>query len=274
MGDPLGFEPLPPPVIECRGVSKYFGEFCALADVDLTVLPGEVLAIMGPSGAGKSTLLRCINGLEHHSSGSITVLGVELNGDRRVLEIVRQHVGMVFQHFNLFPTMTVRSNVAIPQRLVLKRGDEEAETRAHRALDAVGMLGHAHKHPNQLSGGEQQRVAIARTLALDPQIVLLDEPTASVDPELTKGIVDLMNEVAATGVTVLAVTHEIGFARHTADRLLYVDEGRIIEEGHPDDLLWDAHDPRTQRFVEAIRKDWVPADDDVPTSGSVWAPPG
>lgn len=272
MGGSYGLEPLPPPVIECRGVSKWFGDFCALDEVDFSVLPGEVLAIMGPSGAGKSTLLRCINGLESHSSGTLKVLGVELTQDRRVLELVRRHVGMVFQHFNLFPQLTVRNNVMISQRLVLKRGDEESEARARATLEAVDMLGHADKHPHELSGGEQQRVAIARTLALDPEIVLLDEPTASVDPELTKGIVELMNDMAASGVTVLAVTHEIGFARHTADRLLYVDEGKIIEEGHPDDLLWDAHDARTQRFVQAITQDRVTTDE-VATHGSVWAPP-
>ena len=272
MGDPFRLEPLPPPVIECRGVSKWFGDFCAVDDVDLTVLRGDVLAIMGPSGAGKSTLLRCINGLEAHTSGSLRVLVVELSQDRRVLELVRQHVGMVFQHFNLFPQMTVRNNVVVAQRLVLKRGDDESEARAHEALEAVDMLDHADKHPHELSGGEQQRVAIARTLALDPEIILLDEPTASVDPELTKGIVELMNDMAAAGVTVLAVTHEIGFARNTANRLLYIDEGKIIEEGHPDDLLWDAHDPRTQRFVEAITKDRVTVDE-VATHGSVWAPP-
>ena len=270
MGDPLAVEPRPPVVIECQNVTKWFGTFCALDDVSFRVRAGEVLALIGPSGAGKSTLLRCINGLEIPTSGHLTVLDLEVTSDRHVLDRLRPRIGMVFQQFNLFPQLTVENNVVIAQRVVHRRSPEEARVRAHQALERVEMLGHARKHPSALSGGEQQRVAIARALAVDPELVLFDEPTASVDPELTKGIVELMNDIARDGVTILAVTHEIGFAREVADRMLYIDGGRIVEDGHPDDLLWHATDERTKQFVRAIRRDWVAhgRQDDSP-----WAPP-
>ena len=270
MGDVFAVDPPPPVVVECRNVTKWFGTFRALDDVSLKVRAGEVVTLMGPSGAGKSTLLRCINGLETPTAGRLDVLGMEVANDRYVLDQLRPRIGMVFQQFNLFPQLTVQNNVIIAQRVVHRRSPDEARDRAHASLERVDMLGHARKHPNELSGGEQQRVAIARALAVDPELVLFDEPTASVDPELTKGIVDLMNDIARDGVTIVAVTHEIGFAREVADRLLYIDDGRIVEDGHPDDLLWHARDERTKQFVQAIRRDWVAHGhiDDSP-----WAPP-
>jgi len=256
-------------VIECQGVTKWYGAFQAIDDLSLTVRAGEVVVIIGPSGAGKSTLLRCINGLEAHTSGTIRVLGTTVDEDRYRLESIRRRVGMVFQSFNLFPQMTVLNNVVAAQRLVHRRSRGEAANRAFMALEDVGMLRHQHKHPSELSGGEQQRVAIARTLVNDPEIVLLDEPTASVDPELTKGIVDLMNEIARSGTTIVAVTHEMGFAQAVADRMIYLEDGRIVEEGHPNDMLWHAHDERTQRFLSAIRR----VDLGVQGDESPWAPP-
>jgi len=264
-----GDAPSPEVVIDCRKVGKWFGAFEALTEINLQIVRGEVVALIGPSGAGKSTLLRCINGLEPHSAGKLTVLGLELDGKAYTLHTIRTHVGMVFQHFNLFPQMSVLNNVIVAQRLVHRRSPDEARARALDVLDQVDMARHGHKHPGQLSGGEQQRVAIARMLATDPKIVLLDEPTASIDPELTKGIVELMNEIARAGVTVVAVTHEIAFAHEVADRMIYLEGGRIIESGHPDDLIHHAHHERTREFLGAIRR--VHLEDDV--TESPWAPP-
>ncbi|MEM9520204.1 MAG: amino acid ABC transporter ATP-binding protein [Actinomycetota bacterium] len=270
MGGVLETDPGPPVVVDGRNLTKWFGSFCALDDVSLQVRAGEVIALIGPSGAGKSTLLRCINGLETPTTGRLDVFGIEVCADRYLLDQLRPRIGMVFQHFNLFPQLTVANNVNLAQRIVHHRTPAEARQRTSEALDRVGMGRHAAKHPDQLSGGEQQRVAIARALAVDPDLVLFDEPTASIDPELTKGIVDLMTDIADDGVTIIAVTHEIGFARAVADRMLYLDGGRIIEEGHPDDLLWHARDERTQQFVRAIRRNWTVTGDD---AASPWAPP-
>ncbi len=269
MGDLFGLTPLPPPVIECRQVSKWYGAFQALDQIDLTIREGEVLALVGPSGAGKSTLLRCINGIETHTTGDLDVLGVRFGSDRYRLGLVRRRIGMVFQDFNLFPQMSVQNNVIVAQRLVQHRPPADARRRALEALDDVDMAGHARKHPHELSGGEQQRVAIARMLVMDPEIVLLDEPTASIDPELTKGIVELMKNIASRGVTVVAVTHEIGFAREVANRMLYLESGRIVEDAHPEDLL---HHPRTnsaRRFLNALPRVIKDGAVDV----SPWAPP-
>ena len=258
-------------MIVCRGVSKWYGSFRALDDVSIEVEPGEVVIIIGPSGAGKSTLLRCINGIERHDEGEIEVFGQTLDGNRYVIDGVRRRVGMVFQRFNLFPTMTVESNVVMAQRVVHRRTKEEAIERARARLDEVGMTEHASKYPDALSGGEQQRVAIARMLATDPEVVLLDEPTASVDPELTKGIVELMEDIAATGVTVVAVTHEIGFARAVGDRMIYMEDGRILEHRHPDDMLHHPAHESTRRFLDAVDRTWW---DTEPIAGrSPWAPP-
>lgn len=269
MGLPSDRALLGPTVIECRGVTKWYDAFQALDDISLTVRAGEVVVIIGPSGAGKSTLLRCINGLESHTSGDIQVLDTAMDGDRYRLEFVRRRVGMVFQDFNLFPQMTVLSNVVAAQRLVHRRSPGEATSRALMALEDVGMLAHQRKHPRQLSGGEQQRVAIARTLVNDPEIVLLDEPTASIDPELTKGIVELMKGIARRGVTVVAVTHEMGFARAVGDRMIYLEDGKLVEDGHPDDMISHARDERTRRFLAAIRR----VDHTLPGDESPWAPP-
>lgn len=260
-----------PIVIDCVEVSAYFGSFRALTDVSLRVRRGEVVVIIGPSGAGKSTLLRCINGIEPHAAGTIRVLGIEVGDDRYELDALRRRVGMVFQGFNLFNGMTVETNVVMAQRLVQRRTKDEAIDKARTALAEVGMLGHEHKYPEQLSGGEQQRVAIARMLATDPEIVLLDEPTGSVDPELTKGIVELMNGIARSGVTVVAVTHEMGFAREVADRMVHINDGRVVEESHPLDMLHDPRHPLTQRFVEAA--DLTMAGRTPEGGRSPWAPP-
>ena len=260
-----------PPVIECRNLTKWHGTFRALDDVSIAIAPGEVVVIIGPSGAGKSTLLRCINAIEPHSSGEVRVFGQSMSGDRYELEATRRRIGMLFQGFNLFPGMTVETNVVMAQRIVHRRSKDEAIERAGVRLAEVGMTGHKSKYPAELSGGEQQRVAIARMLATDPEIVLLDEPTASVDPELTKGIVELMNEIARSGVTVVAVTHEIGFARTVGDRMLYMEEGRILEDRHPDDVLHHPLHESTRRFLAAVdRTFWG----EEPVAGpSPWAPP-
>jgi ABC-type polar amino acid transport system ATPase subunit len=246
----------PPAVIICHEVSKWFGAFQALDRVSLTIRAREVVALIGPSGAGKSTLIRCLNGLERPSSGVIQVLGLTVGKDRRQLQQIRRRVGMVFQDFNLFPNMTVESNVTLPQRVALGRTRSEALDRTGVALAAVQMTGHTHKYPAQLSGGEQQRIAIARTLALDPEIVLLDEPTASVDPELTRGILELIGDIAASGVTVVVVTHEMGFTRRVADRLMFFEDGRLIEDNTAQELLDNPASPSTQRFLASIPMFW------------------
>lgn len=238
-----------PPAIACRGVSKWFGHLHVLDDITFDVQPGEVSVLIGRSGAGKSTMLRCLNGLERPTVGDVAVHGCAVTDDPYVLRALRATIGIVFQSFNLFPQYTVEMNVVLAQRLVLNRDGDAAAVAAAEALERVDMLAHRNKYPSQLSGGEQQRVAIARALAMEPSIVLLDEPTASVDPELTKGIMDLVREIAATNATVVTVTHEMGFVKAAADTVHFFEGGRLLESGPVDQLFTDPVHPRTRQFI-------------------------
>ncbi|MEM9651861.1 MAG: amino acid ABC transporter ATP-binding protein [Actinomycetota bacterium] len=242
-----------PPAVACRGVSKWFEQFQVLDDITFEVQPGEVSVLIGRSGAGKSTMLRCLNGLELATVGQVEIHGCPVTDDPYVLRALRSAVGIVFQNFNLFPQYSVERNVVLAQRLVLNRTGETAEASAVEVLDRVGMLAHRNKYPSQLSGGEQQRVAIARALAMSPSIVLLDEPTASVDPELTKGIMDLVREIAESNVTVIAVTHEMGFVKAAADHVHFFEEGRLLESGPVDRFFSDPSHPRTRQFISDAR---------------------
>ncbi len=246
-------DPGPEPAVECVDVSKWYGTFQALDGIDLRIETGQVVSIIGRSGSGKSTLVRCLNRLEQHTSGVIRVLGQEVNDDRFVLRDLRERIGMVFQEFNLFGHLSVEANVAIGPRRVLGRTADESHELALAALAQVDMTRHAHKRPTQLSGGEQQRVAIARMLAMQPDIVLLDEPTASIDPELTKGVMEIVKAIAATDVTVVAVTHELSFVRAIADRVVFIEDGRIVEEGTAQHMLTSPDQPRLQQFLEDTR---------------------
>lgn len=260
VGLPEFVEPLPdqapgvdPPAVACRNVSKWFDQFQVLDDVSFEVQPGEVAVLIGRSGAGKSTILRCLNGLELPTLGEVVVHGCPVTDDPYGLRALRSTVGIVFQNFNLFPQYTVEMNVVLAQRLVLNRTGEIAEASAVEVLDRVGMLSHRNKYPSQLSGGEQQRVAIARALAMNPSIVLLDEPTASVDPELTKGIMELVREIAESNVTVIAVTHEMGFVRTAADNVHLFEEGQLLESATVDQFFNDPVHPRTKQFISDAR---------------------
>ncbi len=244
---------LPPVAVRASGLCKYYGPYPAVSDASLHMDYGEVVVIIGASGSGKSTLLRCINGLESITAGDLEVLGITVEDHDDVRHAVRLRCGMVFQSFNLFPLLTVEQNVSIAQRLVKHRTKAEAEERSMAALGRVGMSRHAGKHPSQLSGGEQQRVAIARALCTDPELLLLDEPTASVDPELTRGIMELVAEIAASDVTVLIVTHDMGFARAAADRLVFLHDGRTIEDGPVSQVLGNPRHVLTRSFIEKAR---------------------
>jgi polar amino acid transport system ATP-binding protein len=233
-------------------VSKRFGTVVALDGIDLTVARGEVIVVVGPSGCGKSTMLRCINLLEEPTEGLVVVDGVDIQGRKVDIDEVRRELGMVFQQFNLFPHLTVLENITLAQRKVRSRSKSEAEEVARRQLDRVGIPDKADAYPRQLSGGQQQRVAIARALAMDPKVMLFDEPTSALDPEMIKEVLDVMLELVRDGMTMVVVTHEMGFARAAADRLVFMDEGRIIEEGRPDDVFTNPQNERTQRFFEKI----------------------
>jgi general L-amino acid transport system ATP-binding protein len=235
-----------------QGVQKWFGEFHVLRDISLEVTEGEKIVICGPSGSGKSTLIRCINGLETHDGGRIVVDGTELTRDLRTLETVRSEVGMVFQSFNLFPHLSVLDNLTLAPQWVrgLKRGD--AEKAALSLLERVRIADQAKKFPGQLSGGQQQRVAIARALAMNPRIMLFDEPTSALDPEMVKEVLDVMIELAGQGMTMLVVTHEMGFARAVADRVVFMDRGEIVEAGTPAQLFETARHERTRAFLSQI----------------------
>jgi ABC-type polar amino acid transport system ATPase subunit len=239
------------PIIKMRGVVKRFGQFTALDRIDLDVAAGEIVVVIGPSGSGKSTLIRCINQLEEHDGGTIEVDG--LNVARGAdLPKVRAEVGMVFQSFNLFPHMSVLRNVALAPVRVRGLGWEEAEQRARKLLDRVGLEAQIEKFPGQLSGGQQQRVGIARALAMEPKILLFDEPTSALDPEMVGEVLDVMQKLAKTGVTMVVVTHEMGFARSVADRVVFMDGGRLVEQGQPDSFFGSPRDPRLQAFLKAI----------------------
>ncbi len=240
------------PAIRMERVNKWFGSLHVLRDINLEVAPGEVLVIIGPSGSGKSTLIRTINRLEPIQSGRIVVDGVELSEDQRSIEAIRREVGMVFQQFNLFPHMTILENVTLAPMKVRGLTKEEAERKAMELLERVGIADQAGKYPAQLSGGQQQRAAIVRALAMDPKIMLFDEPTSALDPEMIGEVLDVMRELARSGMTMLVVTHEMGFARDVADRVIFMDEGRIVEEGTPEEIFSAPREERTRNFLHRI----------------------
>ena len=240
------------PIIQFEQVNKWFGPFHVLRDIDLSVGTGERIVICGPSGSGKSTLIRCINRLEEHQQGRITVAGIELRDDSRAVEAVRRQVGMVFQQFNLFPHLTVLENLTLSPIWVGQVKPEEARERAMQQLRRVRIAEQAHKYPLQLSGGQQQRVAIARALCLTPQIMLFDEPTSALDPEMIQEVLDVMVELAEQGITMLCVTHEMGFARAVADRVVFMDQGQIIEQATPHEFFEQPKHDRTRDFLAKI----------------------
>jgi len=240
------------PVIICRDVHKWYGQFHALRGIDLEVDKGEVIVIFGPSGSGKSTFIRTINRLEEHQQGTIIVNGIELSHDVRNIAAIRKEVGMVFQQFNLFPHLTVMQNITLGPIQVRKWKKKKAEEIAMQLLERVGIPEQAEKYPGQLSGGQQQRVAIARALAMQPQIMLFDEPTSALDPEMIKEVLDVMVELAESGMTILAVTHEMGFARAVADRMLFMDAGSIVESGPPSQIFENPQEDRTKLFLSQI----------------------
>ena len=240
------------PAIVMTGVNKWYGEFHVLRNVNLTVTRGERIVICGPSGSGKSTLIRCINRLEEHQQGSIVVDGVELTNDVRNIDKIRSEVGMVFQSFNLFPHLTVLDNLCIAPQWVRKVPRAEAERIAMSYLERVKIPDQARKYPGQLSGGQQQRVAIARALCMQPRIMLFDEPTSALDPEMVKEVLDTMIELAQSGMTMLCVTHEMGFAKSVADRVIFMDAGEIVEEGPPNEFFTNPKSDRTKLFLSQI----------------------
>ncbi len=241
-----------PPIIVAKDVHKWFGHFHALRGISMEVYPGEVVVIFGPSGSGKSTFIRCINRLEEHQKGTIIVDGVELTHNLKNIEQVRRKVGMVFQQFNLFPHLTVLENVTLAPIHVLKWPKEKAEKVAMELLERMGIPDQAHKYPGQLSGGQQQRVAIARALAMQPKIMLFDEPTSALDPEMIKEVLDVMVELARSGMTMVVVTHEMGFARAVADRMFFFDQGKIVESGTPEEIFTNPKEERTKQFLAQI----------------------
>ncbi|MCO5242715.1 MAG: amino acid ABC transporter ATP-binding protein [Anaerolineae bacterium] len=239
-------------MIVCRDVQKWFDEFHVLRGITTTVREGEVVVIIGPSGSGKSTFIRCLNRLEEHQEGDIIVDGIELSHDIRNIEAVRREVGMVFQQFNLFPHLTVLENITLAPTNVRRWPKEKANEIATQLLERVKIPEQAHKYPGQLSGGQQQRVAIARALAMQPKIMLFDEPTSALDPEMIKEVLDVMRDLAREGYTILAVTHEMGFAREVADRVIFFDQGVIVEENTPTDFFNNPTNERTKLFLGQI----------------------
>ncbi len=240
------------PIIRIEGMNKWFGEFHVLRDIDLTVNRAERIVICGPSGSGKSTLIRCINRLEEHQKGTIVVEGIELTGDLKQIDNVRREVGMVFQQFNLFPHLTVLENCTLAPIWVRKTPRAEAEELAMEYLTRVKIPEQALKYPGQLSGGQQQRVAIARSLCMRPKIMLFDEPTSALDPEMIKEVLDVMVELAETEMTMLVVTHEMGFARQVAHRVIFMDEGQIVEQNEPEEFFYNPKSDRTKLFLSQI----------------------
>ncbi len=240
------------PIIICRDVHKWYGQFHALRGINMEVQQGEVIVIFGPSGSGKSTFIRTINRLEEHQKGQIIVDGIELTHDVRNIEAIRKDTGMVFQAFNLFPHLTVMQNITLAPLNVHKWEKEKAEEIATQLLERVGIPEQAGKFPGQLSGGQQQRVAIARALAMQPKIMLFDEPTSALDPEMISEVLDVMIDLAKSGMTMLVVTHEMGFARSVADRMFFFDDGNIIESGTPEDIYNNPQEDRTKLFLSQI----------------------
>ena len=243
---------MPTPIIEFAKVNKWYGEFHVLRDIDLQVAKGERIVICGPSGSGKSTLIRCINSLEEHQEGRLVVDGVEVTDDLKAIDTVRRSVGMVFQQFNLFPHLTVLDNLTLAPMWVSHMPKKEAEARAMAQLERVRIAEQARKYPLQLSGGQQQRVAIARALCLAPKIILFDEPTSALDPEMVNEVLDVMIELAGQGITMLCVTHEMGFARSVADRVIFMDQGQIVEQNAPEAFFAHPKNERTRDFLSKI----------------------
>src|SRR6185295_15413752 len=244
--------PATEPIIEFSKVNKWYGQFHVLRDIDLNVAKGERIVICGPSGSGKSTMIRCINRLEEHQEGHLIVDGMEMADDIRVIEKVRREVGMVFQQFNLFPHLTVLENLTLAPTWVGKMPKKEAEERAMAQLTRVRIAEQAGKYPLQLSGGQQQRVAIARALCLTPKIMLFDEPTSALDPEMIKEVLEVMIELAGQGITMICVTHEMGFARSVADRVIFMDQGQIVEQNTPIEFFEHPKSERTKDFLSKI----------------------
>ena len=239
-------------MIEVEGVDKFFGDFQALKDIDMLVGKQEVIVVIGPSGSGKSTLIRCINRLEKHDRGRIVVDGVELSDDVRNIQEIRRETGMVFQSFNLFPHLTVLDNVTLAPRQVRRIPKAEAEASAMKLLERVKIPEQARKYPGQLSGGQQQRVAIARSLAMNPKVILFDEPTSALDPEMIKEVLDTMKDLAEEGMTMIVVTHEMGFAREVADRVVFMADGEVVEVGTPEHFFTSPREDRTKLFLSQI----------------------
>lgn len=239
------------PIIQMKNVQKYFKDFHALKDIDFEVKKGEIVVICGPSGSGKSTLIRCINRLEEIDEGKIFVDNVDIYAKKTKLNNVRAEVGMVFQHFNLFPHLSILENISIAQIKVKKISKIEADSFSLELLKRVGLEHKAHGYPNELSGGQKQRVAIARTLAMKPKVILFDEPTSALDPEMIGGVLDVMRELAHESYTIVCVTHEMGFAKEVSDRVVFMDEGKIIEQNDPDSFF--AH-PKTQRAAKFLKE--------------------
>ncbi|CAI9405547.1 Glutamine transport ATP-binding protein GlnQ [Pleomorphomonas sp. T1.2MG-36] len=248
----LASTPASETAVEMIGVNKWFGEFHVLRDVNLSVKRGERIVICGPSGSGKSTTIRCINRLEEHQKGKITVDGIELTNDLKRIDEVRREVGMVFQHFNLFPHLTILENCTLAPIWVRKMPKKEAEEVAMHFLTRVKIPEQAHKYPGQLSGGQQQRVAIARSLCMRPKIMLFDEPTSALDPEMVKEVLDTMVGLAEEGMTMICVTHEMGFARQVANRVIFMDQGQIVEQNEPEEFFSNPKHERTKLFLGQI----------------------
>jgi general L-amino acid transport system ATP-binding protein len=240
------------PIIILRGVHKWFGQFHVLRDLNLDVWKGQKVVVCGPSGSGKSTMIRCINRLEDHQRGHIVVDGIELTSDVRNVDAIRREVGMVFQHFNLFPHLTALENLALAPTWVRRVPKAEAEATAMELLERVGIPEQAHKYPGQLSGGQQQRVAIARALCMRPEIMLFDEPTSALDPEMIKEVLDVVIELAQQGMTMIVVTHEMGFAKSVADLMVFMDQGEIVEQSPPSEFFLRPQSDRTKLFLSQI----------------------
>lgn len=240
------------PAVELSGVNKWYSKFHVLRDINLTVCAGERIVVCGPSGSGKSTMIRCINRLEEHQTGQIIVDGVTLNGDLKRIDHVRREVGMVFQHFNLFPHLTIAQNCALAPIWVRGMRNSEARDVAMHYLERVRIPEQANKYPGQLSGGQQQRVAIARALCMNPKVMLFDEPTSALDPEMIKEVLDVMVSLAGDGMTMICVTHEMGFARQVANRVVFMDAGKIVEEAEPEAFFLAPQHPRTKLFLSQL----------------------
>ena len=239
-------------MIQITNMDKWFGDFHVLRGINMTVNRGERIVVCGPSGSGKSTLIRCINHLEEHQKGDIVVDGIELNSDLKNIDRIRAEVGMVFQHFNLFPHLTILENCTLAPIWVRKTPKREAEETAMEFLEKVRIPEQAHKYPGQLSGGQQQRVAIARALCMKPKVMLFDEPTSALDPEMIKEVLDTMVELAEEGMTMLVVTHEMGFARQVANRVVFMDDGQIVEQNEPEEFFHNPRSDRTKLFLSQI----------------------